>query len=232
MIGTLFDLDGTILTDGIFLPQATCITEAITAVYGFNAGNGPDHVPPEVQTDWTGKTDTGILADICANAGIPNDEIEAGFDDWYKEYLRLFAARCPTNLRAKVREGMPEVLEQCVAIGAVRVTTGNIYEVAKMKLVLAGVAHLIDLTNSGFGNQTVERKQLVKLAAEGLPDAVCVGDTWRDIKAAHDNGFRAIGVATERFSMVDLHAAGADFCVDSQLDRIPGKVREWSMVAA
>jgi phosphoglycolate phosphatase-like HAD superfamily hydrolase len=39
---------------------------------------------------------------------------------------------------------------------------------------------------------------------------VVIGDTPHDIQGAHDNGVRAVGVATGASNVAELQAAGAD----------------------
>jgi phosphoglycolate phosphatase len=54
------------------------------------------------------------------------------------------------------------------------------------------------------------------------PDQVyVVGDTPRDITAAHAAGAIGVGVASGKYSVEQLKAAGAEFALDSLEDPFP-----------
>jgi phosphoglycolate phosphatase-like HAD superfamily hydrolase len=46
-------------------------------------------------------------------------------------------------------------------------------------------------------------------------EALVIGDTPRDVQAAHEVGVPVLAVATGRFSAEELRQAGADIVVDS-----------------
>jgi phosphoglycolate phosphatase-like HAD superfamily hydrolase len=96
--------------------------------------------------------------------------------------------------------------------------TGNLIEVADVKLAPFGLLDHIDLAIGGYGSLSAERSDLVlaamQLAAEkhgGFEptSVVVIGDTPNDVRAALRHGAVAIGVATGRHSLAHLREAGA-----------------------
>jgi phosphoglycolate phosphatase-like HAD superfamily hydrolase len=102
------------------------------------------------------------------------------------------------------------------------VLTGNVRQLAEVKLDALGLREGLDLCIGAYGEDHEDRAQLVHVArrrAAGVhgrsADAfegtatVVIGDTPLDIAAALDAGARAVGVATGSFAAADLMAAGA-----------------------
>ncbi len=97
--------------------------------------------------------------------------------------------------------------------------TGNIRELAEVKLGPLGLTEHLDLTVGAYGDASEVRADLVPLARSraalaygrdfGGQATVLVGDTPHDVQAALVTGARAVGVATGSFTAADLAAAGA-----------------------
>ncbi|GAA1992585.1 HAD family hydrolase [Amycolatopsis minnesotensis] len=99
------------------------------------------------------------------------------------------------------------------------VLTGNLREVARIKLEVFGLARYLDLDTSAFGDDDASRPRLVQIAQRracerlGVPldnsRVVLIGDTPNDIQAALAAGVRAVAVATGKSTEDELRAAGA-----------------------
>lgn len=84
----------------------------------------------------------------------------------------------------------------------------------------------------GYGSDSSDRGQLTRLAIERCatihghplsPERVLVvGDTPRDIEAAHAAGAVGVGVATGKYTVDALRAAGADYVVPTLEAPLPG----------
>jgi phosphoglycolate phosphatase len=107
--------------------------------------------------------------------------------------------------------------------------TGNVREIARLKLDATGIAGHFRWSCGGFGDENRERSELVRLAGRRTRTAgaavrrvVVVGDTPNDVAAALAAGAHAVGVATGRFSVADLRDAGAHVALDdlSDTDRV------------
>jgi len=103
--------------------------------------------------------------------------------------------------------------------------TGNLKPIAYAKL---GKVDLDDyFPFGGFGSDSADRSLLVKKALsiaknefnyEGNKIFV-IGDTPRDIKAAHLSQLKSIGVATGSYSVHDLDKCGADYVLKDLNDK-------------
>lgn len=106
--------------------------------------------------------------------------------------------------------------------------TGNVARGALLKLGRGGLDAYFDFGPGGvfgFAADGEERAKLVRAAlrrasarlGRNVPahEALVVGDTPRDVEAAHREGCPALCVATGRYSEEELRASGADHVVPS-----------------
>ncbi len=122
----------------------------------------------------------------------------------------------------RVLPGVPEVIAALAARDDVAqsLLTGNIEANAHVKLAALGLDGLLDMEIGGYGSDSGIRPELVDVArrkareVRGLDvertDTVLIGDTPLDVHAAHQNGARAVAVATGKFSVQELLDTGAD----------------------
>lgn len=99
------------------------------------------------------------------------------------------------------------------------VLTGNTTEVARIKIEAYGLDRYIDPSLGAYGDDHRDRGELVNIACERatrqLGSAVTpgnvalVGDTPNDVAAALAAGSRVVAVASGKYSVDDLRAAGA-----------------------
>jgi len=98
------------------------------------------------------------------------------------------------------------------------VLTGNLREVARIKLEVFGLAGYLDLASGAYGDDDSDRPKLVFLAqrraagrtgvAFGAEATVLVGDTPKDVSAGLTAGVRVIGVATGKASVEGVAGRG------------------------
>jgi phosphoglycolate phosphatase len=104
--------------------------------------------------------------------------------------------------------------------------TGNVVEGARVKLTHAGLDRFFEWGDgaiAGFAADGEERADVVAAALRraaarlGRPvaagEALIVGDTPRDVAAAHRHGCPVLCVATGRFGVEELRATGAEWTV-------------------
>jgi phosphoglycolate phosphatase-like HAD superfamily hydrolase len=102
------------------------------------------------------------------------------------------------------------------------VLTGNVRQLAEVKLDAVGLRYPLDLCIGAFGDDHEIRSELIHLArrracavyGNSASDfsgtaTIVIGDTPLDIEAALAADARAVGVATGGYSVQDLEAAGA-----------------------
>jgi phosphoglycolate phosphatase-like HAD superfamily hydrolase len=127
--------------------------------------------------------------------------------------------------RGYILPGAIPILESLEAAPDVvqTVVTGNIRQNAMLKLSTFGLDPFFNFATGGYGADSEARDELVRLArirSEEFYDScfsaantIVIGDTPRDVLAAHLGGARIVAVATGRDSEADLRAAGADVVV-------------------
>ena len=210
----LFDIDGTLVKGG---PAKGAFEYAMESVFG-TAG-------PIVGHNFAGKTDAQIARELLQGAGLEDREIEEGFGRLWDMYLAELEARLvgePMDILPGVisllehLQGLPDV--------ALGLLTGNIKRGARLKLRSAGLTEFFSVGGfgavGGFGSDSEIRENLTAYAmgraAEEFgtifdPQAVVViGDTPRDVACGRFGGTRTVAVATGRYVMEELKAAGPD----------------------
>jgi phosphoglycolate phosphatase-like HAD superfamily hydrolase len=216
----LWDIDGTLVSsDGAG-------RRAIQRAFGAVASR-PD------ATDgfsFAGMTDRAIARRGLDAVGlVPTDAAIEAVIAAYLEYLEE-EVRLARDYR--LHEGVLPAVDATLArpAAAVGLGTGNVAEGARIKLTRLGIADRFRF--GGFGSDDEDRARLLAVGAErgaellGLPRRDCrvvvIGDTPKDIAAAHAIGAEAVAVATGPFSVDELRASGPEH-VFSHLG-VPGAV--------
>ncbi len=206
----LFDIDGTLIVTGGTGRRS--VNRAFHALYG--RADACDSF------GFDGMTDRSI-----ARLGLEAIDVEASeeaIDGWLAVYLLALADEVSRASEGSFRL-LPGMREAVAAAHAARMAvglgTGNVREGARIKLERVGVHHHFKF--GGFGCDAEARPEVIRLAAArgaeqlGLPVSECrvvvIGDTPRDVDAARAIGAECIGVATGRYSVADLEAAGAHY---------------------
>jgi phosphoglycolate phosphatase len=150
------------------------------------------------------------------------------------EVIRLmmrYVLRLPVEVQEspgyRVMPGVHDLLERLVdADTLLGLVTGNIEGAAHIKISRARLGRFFLF--GGYGSDSSVRSDLTKAAiarAEALSghtidpaEVIVVGDTPRDIEAAHAAGTIAVGVATGEYSVEHLRQAGAEHVLRSFAD--------------
>lgn len=215
MRALLFDLDGTL----------TRSAGAGTRALGQALHASPRALDELRKMRLDGMTDRSITRLLLAaegDHGVPIEERarairEEEIDGVLERYLEALEQEC---LR-KAYEALPGVAALLDALEKrtdvlLGLCTGNLARGADFKLGSAGL--LGKFRFGGFGSDAEPRADIVRAAwgrarELGAAEALVIGDTPRDILAAHDAGLPACGVATGRWTMHDLLTHGAEVVV-------------------
>lgn len=198
----LFDIDGTLMRCGGAGRAAMEI-----ALTGF--GRPPEALPGS----FAGATDRGIVQHAFGDAF--DDDLFARFET---AYLDALPAALEASRDLAVLDGVIARLLELEQRAWLGLCTGNTAAGAEAKLRHVGLwAHF---GFGGYGSDAAERATVVRFAlgraAEhaGCPLAelpvVVVGDTPKDVAAAHAAGVPCVAVATGPYSFDFLAAVGAD----------------------
>jgi phosphoglycolate phosphatase len=213
-LGVCWDIDGTLLRAGRIGGEV--LRRAFLAVSG--------HEPPPVAMG--GMTDH-LVAEAFRDGLPPAQAAELVARG--EEYTRAMVAAIAREWDGRT----PELAEVLTVLPGVReavgllaaqprvdqlVVTGNVREGAELKLTVAGLhPGPLDLDAGVYGDLPGPRSVLVHAARarlerrHGRPVAlVVVGDTARDVEAAHAAGAVAVGVATGAATEEELRDAGAE----------------------
>lgn len=169
----------------------------------------------------TGRTDLDIMCESLRLNGVePTNEMVSGLSraliDGYE------GARAELAGRGRALPGAATTLAMLAADANVRqsLLTGNLREVARIKLDVFGLDRYLDLEAGGYGADHTDRAELVRHAQAratrhfGHPfdsaHTILVGDTPNDVRAAREAGVRIIGIATGGSEVEKLRAAGAE----------------------
>jgi phosphoglycolate phosphatase-like HAD superfamily hydrolase len=146
-------------------------------------------------------------------------------------YLEFLPQEISMSGGYRVLPGVEELLPRLIKAGIMLgITSGTLEAAAHIKLDRAKLNHYFSF--GGFGSDSDDRGELTRAAirrAEVVrgekinPTTVYViGDTPKDIAAAHATQAIGIGVATGKYSVDELKNAGADYVLGSLLEPFPG----------
>lgn len=167
-----------------------------------------------------GRTELDIIHDTLQLHSIdPTDDTVAKVAAALAEGYR--AAVDELKARGRVLPGVWPTLEAYAATSGTHqsVLTGNTTDVARIKVETFGLDRYLNLALGAYGDDHHDRSQLVAIACDRATyhldttitaeHVTIIGDTPNDVQAALATGTHIIAVATGRYSVDDLRAAGA-----------------------
>lgn len=204
----VFDVDGCLLSSGGAGSRAW--RGAFDRLYG---------VPADIwQFSEAGMTDPEVarLTFVGVVGHEPSDRELARVLAAYLERLSVEVEQSETY---RVLPGVQELLPRLVRAGTLLgLVTGLLEGAAHIKLARGKLNHFFAF--GGYGSDARDRGELTRRALEragmicGHPlepaGVLVVGDTPRDVQAAHAAGAVAVGVATGKYTLEELRAAGAE----------------------
>jgi len=154
------------------------------------------------------------------------------------DFLNLYLVHLEKTIRSvngTVKPGVPHLLERLsredgVILGLL---TGNIQEGARLKLEPHSLNQYFPL--GAYGDDSEDRNQLLPVAVRRLSevmglsvdykDCIVIGDTPKDVTAAHIHGADCIAVATGPYSVEDLKETNAGLVVPDLSDTV--RILRW-----
>ena len=201
----LFDIDGTLVTDGG--ASRSAFGEALHRVYGYQG---------DLQRyDFSGRTDPEITSMVLRDAGWADDAIAARHDDLWREYLSGLA-RNATSARVRALPGIAELLDTVRKQKNVTMAllTGNIEPGARLKLTPPELNGFFGF--GAFGSDSAKREELPPIAVERASridgyhfkgaDVVIIGDSIYDVRCGVPYQATTIAVASGKTPAENLKA--------------------------
>ncbi|HUP48377.1 MAG TPA: HAD family hydrolase, partial [Thermoanaerobaculia bacterium] len=191
----LFDIDGTLITDGGAARQA--FAEALAAVYGYGGDAG--------QYDFSGRTDPQIAFMVLRDHGLADEEIERGVPELWRRYVEALE-RNATPERVRALPGIEPLLSALAALEhlTIGLLTGNIEPGARLKLAPPALNDYFPF--GAFGSDSADRDKLPPIAVERASridgrrfereDIVIIGDSVYDVRCGVPYGATTIALAT------------------------------------
>ena len=219
----LFDIDGTLVL-GAEREHFAALFLAVEGTYGIDDAERFD-------VDKAGRTDVEIARLVLERAGLAGETTGKRFDALEETWVEIYRQICPPDLSDRVSPSMPELLSRLAGCDRARLglLTGNLEEIAHLKLGRAGLATFFENGIGAFGSDEEVRGMLPDVARgrAGAGDepwprerTVLIGDTPRDIAAARSGGIRCVAVATGPHGPAELADADAVARDVPELERI------------
>lgn len=204
----LFDIDGTLISSSGLARR--CIEQAFVQRHGR---------ADTLARSFGGMTDRAIIGEAIERLrpDLDRGERDAELERTLTAYLAILeAAARRSSTHFRVHRGIETTLEQLSqhAHCAIGLGTGNVKRGAHIKLSCVGLQDRFSF--GGFGCDHVERARLLRIGAERgaarlntkLEDCrvVVIGDTTKDIAAAHAIGAECVAVTTGACDAAALQA--------------------------
>ena len=206
----LFDIDGTLITDGGASRDA--FAAALLGVFEYNGDLR--------RYDFSGRTDPQIAHMVLRDAGWSERDIDARMPQLWGEYVRGLEQ----HERSRVRElpGVRAVLDALRDRVTLGLLTGNIERGARLKL---DGPRLNDYFPFGaFGSDSPRREDLLPIAVRrsghqfSARDVVIIGDSIYDVRCGTPHSATTIAIASGKTSADLLRAENPDYFFESAVD--------------
>ncbi|HYU26862.1 MAG TPA: haloacid dehalogenase-like hydrolase [Thermoanaerobaculia bacterium] len=213
----LFDIDGTLISDGGAARAA--YAAALEAMYGYRGDLR--------RYDFSGRTDPQITHMVLRDFGLAAEEIDASMDALWSVYLDHLATNVPGRVRAL--RGVLDLLDALAADARVTLAllTGNIEPGARLKLAGADLNRYFRF--GAFGSDSPRREELPPIAVArasaitGIDfrgrDVVIVGDSIYDIRCGVPHDATTIAIASGKTAAELLRAENPHHFFESAEDK-------------
>lgn len=200
----LFDIDGTLITDGG--ASRSAFADALRSVYGYTGDL--------TRYDFSGRTDPQITRMVLHDAGWGDAEVTERMPALWNEYLSGLA-RNATPDRVRVLPGVRRLLDALAGESGVTLAllTGNIEPGARLKLAPPELNRYFPF--GAFGSDSPDRTELPPIAIERAggrgeqftgSDVVIIGDSIYDVRCGVPHDATTIAVASGKTPADKLRA--------------------------
>ncbi len=223
----LFDIDGTLVSRCHVHEKSYPV--AIKEVFNINVERpGPR---------FAGTTDKKIVFTLLEESGIERNQIKKRLGEVYKVMINYVKENIDNDKEFRLLPGVKTLLEELNKRNhIIGLLTGNLEEIARIKMKKLGVNHYFSV--GSFGGITEVRNELVPTAIENTEqkfnitidkeNVFVLGDTPHDIECGKANKVKTIAVATGPYSKEELLEYKPDYVFDdfTNTDRIINAIAE------
>ncbi|HEU4725718.1 MAG TPA: HAD hydrolase-like protein [Candidatus Eisenbacteria bacterium] len=211
----LFDIDGTLLREGV--APKIAFARALRETYAT--------VGPVGTFKFAGMTDPECVTELMRLAGVTDEVIHQRRDECLRRYVEHLETEMPNYDGARLFPGVRELLERLNKLDDVLVglLTGNVLRGAQLKLQRWNLEPYFRF--GAYGDDHENRSVLAAIALEKAralmgrdfagSDTTVIGDTPKDISCARAIGARVVAVATGQVSRQELADHSPDVLLDS-----------------
>lgn len=211
----LFDIDGTLLRDGI--ASKIAFARALRETYNTT---GPINA-----FKFAGMTDPECVTEIMRLAGIDDQTIHQRREECLRRYVEILQTEMLLHDDGRLFPGVRELLERLNKLDGVLVglLTGNVLRGAELKLKRWDLERYFRF--GAYGDDHEQRPVLAQIALEKARslsgrqftggETTVIGDTPKDVACARAIGARAVAVATGSVPRDELARAEPDVLLDS-----------------
>jgi phosphoglycolate phosphatase-like HAD superfamily hydrolase len=215
----LFDVDGTLISTGG--------AGARSWRYAFQELHG---IPADIgQFTDAGMTDP-VVARLTFKSAVGHDPSPVELATIMAAYLDRIPYEVEHSEKYRVLDGADELLPRLGRGGILLgITSGAVEAAAHIKLSRAGFNRYFPF--GGYGSDSADRVELTQRAIERGSNLIgekldpahvfVVGDTPKDIEAAHGAGCVGVAVATGHYTRAQLEETGAEYVLDSLRQPFP-----------
>jgi phosphoglycolate phosphatase len=213
----LFDIDGTLVTDGGASRDA--FAEALSLVYGYDGDIN--------RYDFSGRTDPQITHMVLGDAGRSSESIDERLADLWREYLQRLENNTK-NGGVRSLPGIDELVRSLASNDRVTLAllTGNIEPGARLKLTPPALNEYFPF--GAFGSDSPDRQKLPPIAVERASaidgyrftgaDVVILGDSIYDVRCGVPYEATTIAIASGRTKAETLRAEKPTYLFESAED--------------
>ncbi len=211
----LFDIDGTLLRDGI--SSKIAFARALRETYNTTG--------PIQAFQFAGMTDPECVTEIMRLAGIDDQTIHQRREECLRRYVEILQSEMLLHDDGKLFPGVRELLERLNKLDSVLVglLTGNVLRGAELKLRRWNLERYFRF--GAYGDDHEQRPVLAQIALEKArslsgrqftgSETTVIGDTPKDVACARAIGARAVAVATGSVGRDELARSEPDALLDS-----------------
>ena len=155
----LFDIDGTLLMRAA-AEHAQAMHETTSELWGVDT--------TAVKVPTGGRTDPEIVRTLLAGAGVSDARIDERIGELVPALVAHYERLKPDDLSGFLAPGAVEALDELAADGDrhLSLVTGNVQEIGRRKLELAGIGHHFAEGQGGFACDSEHRPDLPPIARE------------------------------------------------------------------